>query len=164
MGLQITAYSRLEKVRDEDVELGEYHQPIDKRIVTFFNNPDFPYHIADIVFGDFYITKGEQYSFRAGSYSGYSDWRNWLARVAGYQDANEVWSKKQLGAFVELINFSDCEGTIGPIIAAKLAKDFKEYEEKAKAIKDQLPFALERYYDWKKCCEIAAKKGAIKFH
>ena len=35
--------------------------------------------------------------------------------------------------FVELINFSDCEGVIGPEVAAKLAKDFADYEFSASA-------------------------------
>lgn len=164
MGLNISAYGRLEKLRDEDVELGNYNIPIDRKVVDFFDNPKFPYHISGIDSGSFYRNKGEQYSFRAGSYSGYNDWRNWLAQVAGFKDANEIWSRKPLAPFVELINFSDCEGAIGYIIAGKLAKDFKDYEQKAKEMKGLLPFALERYYDWKKACEIAAKKGAISFH
>lgn len=86
------------------------------------------------------------------SYSGYGRWREELARFAhpdldiseylasdgndydnGYAKTHPystaIWNcKLTTGAFVELINFSDCEGFLGPQTCAKLYNDFKTYE------------------------------------
>jgi hypothetical protein len=141
MGLNITAYGRLVKIEDEEIEFGDYGLTINERIN---------------------ICKGEKYSFRVGNYAGFKAWKDQLAQLAGYKDSLEVWNTKQAGPFVELINFSDCEGTIGYIIASKLAKDFKEYNKMAK--NSLTPFFYDIYQSWQKCFEIATKDGAIQFH
>jgi hypothetical protein len=40
--------------------------------------------------------------------------------------AEQVWAARPEGPFVELIDFADNEGMIGPRAAAKLAKDFAD--------------------------------------
>lgn len=161
MGLDITAYGRLVKISEEEIEFGNYGLPINERIKSFFSNPEFPYHISGINPNDFYICKGEKFGFRAGSYAGFNEWKNQLAQLGGYLNRQDVWNRKKMGPFVELINFSDSDGTIGYMIASKLAKDFKSYEGKAK--ENLTPFFYANYQNWKKCCEIAAKGGAISF-
>ena len=75
----------------------------------------------------------DSFAFQAGSYMYYSKWRNQLAEMAGLGSAEAVRTnpEKEGLPFVELINFSDCEGVIGPKVAAKLAKDFADYEDRA---------------------------------
>ena len=71
------------------------------------------------------------------------------------------------GPFFELINFSDCEGTLGPVVVAKLAQDFAAFQ----AAVDLLPpeahvgsyrFASQ-YANWRRALDLAAQDGAIKF-
>jgi len=67
------------------------------------------------------------------------------------------------GPFMELINFSDCEGTLGPVVCAKLAEDFQEFDDRAKSAwgGDSGPYAI--YSNWRKAVEMAADRGAIAF-
>lgn len=100
--------------------------------------------------------------FRAGSYGGYNDWREQLAQLAGYASARHVWNDHLLGPFVELINFSDCEGVIGSEAAQKLATDFAAFNEKALKHKD--PWFYRMYRRWWMAFEIASDGGAVEFH
>jgi hypothetical protein len=126
--------------------------------------PSGPVH-GEVVFG-----------FRAGSYSGYNEWREQLAKLAGYPAVlhRSSWEKEQRarhaagawaateGPFWELINFSDCEGTIGPRVAFKLAKDFAEWQERADAIDDD--YFKSKYAEWRRAFETAQDFGAVDFH
>lgn len=161
MGLNISSYSKLVKIAEEDIEFGDYGLPINNRIRSFFSNPDYPYHLSGLDNSHFYLCKGEVFGFRAGSYKTYNEWRNDLARLIGFIDQQQVWKTKSLVPFGELINFSDRDGSIGYIVASKLAKDFLEYDQLAKEV--SIPFFYEKYQDWKRACEIASKSGAIIF-
>ena len=161
MGLNIKAYGRLKLIPYEEVEFGSYGLPSDDRVRSFFSNPDYPYHIEDIDPEAFYLCR-DKFEFRAGSYAGYNNFRNELAKLAGYDDSLDVWNNKYQGPFVELINFSDCAGTIGFKIASKLLHDFKDFEGHAKLNVD--PFFYESYRNWMRACEMASKAGAISFN
>ncbi len=70
-------------------------------------------------------------------------------------------------AFRELIHFSDCEGFIGPKTSAKLAADFAAWRDSAAAMAaqiDQGRWHLEKYNEWARAFETAAKGGVVKFH
>lgn len=71
-----------------------------------------------------------------------------------------AWSA-EAGPFWELINFSDCEGIIGPVVSAKLARDFQEYQEKANS--QLTDYDLERYNSWRQAFELAAENGVVRF-
>jgi|APSaa5957512622_1039677.scaffolds.fasta_scaffold71491_2 hypothetical protein len=70
--------------------------------------------------------EGDDWGFRAGSYSGYSAWRRWLCTLVYGMDIEKFWDEAKEGPFWELLNFSDCEGFIGPKTSAKLAGDFED--------------------------------------
>ena len=59
--------------------------------------------------------------FRAGSYSSYNLWRDELEQFARSQVDKNL--------FIELIDFADNEGVIGPIVSKKLLKDFAKSEK-----------------------------------
>ena len=104
--------------------------------------------------------------FRAGSYSGYGYWRDRLAQVALGMTANEVWNlDRDVKAFGELINFSDCEGTIGSKTSAKLAKDFTEYagriKERLNLSEEMDAYFWEQYQNWMQAFKTAAKNGCV---
>lgn len=113
--------------------------------------------------------------FAAGSYGGYNAWRDQLAQLAGYPRVRHLagykppedlyaagaWEATE-GPFWELINFSDCEGFIGPKTSAKLARDFAEFQAKADAHEDE--WFRRKYAEWRKAFELAANDGAVDFH
>ena len=121
----------------------------------WLHNPDVPAH-GDGIAPGIYRAGSEQH-FRAGSYSGYNWWRANLRRLAVGGNT-----------FGELINFSDCEGFIGPKTSAKLAKDFADWAERAEAfaatLGEESGYWLARYREWRRAFEAAARGGVVKFH
>lgn len=172
MGLDITYYSKIAKM---DAVFNEDGEPIDPQTreplkCDYYQPIENAHH--DRADG---ITQGvysfdESNGFRAGSYSGYSCWRNQLAELAGYHAANRddchkysatAWEAES-GPFWEMITFSDCEGTIGAKTSAKLAKDFADYQPKADAHESE--GFRELYADWRRAFEMASDEGAVGFH
>lgn len=118
----------------------------------------------------------QEFSFRAGSYSGYNAWRQRLCRLALGVDCGDVWDSPDLYAgkpFVELIDFSDSNGFIGPEASSKLRSDFvrfagevekglKKGKEGGNLSEDDEWFA-ESYRDWQKAFSLAADGGVVIF-
>lgn len=73
------------------------------------------------------------------------------------------------GPFFELIHFSDCEGTIGPVVSKKLAEDFAKYQKAADSFigthDDGKPggYFAEIYAEFRKAFETASNNGAVDF-
>ena len=203
MGLDISYYPNVKRIPDEEVPEGveafnrEYEEWEKSRFNEGNNNylyyldPDRGYfggHMKGIEPGWYEVSRDDSdvNYFRAGSYSGYNEWRNDLALAAGYEGgADEVWSmgdrlyEPDSPPFLELINFSDAEGVIGPDISKKLYNDFVNYENKVKQevdnwyLKihpekeygvDDTKWFLSKYEDWKKAFEAASKGGFVSFH
>ena len=182
MGLDIMVCSKLERVPEEEwshIDRGDlWEYAWDKEWVMLSENYDcFADRAYPLQTAVPYDSSGNGMSFRAGSYSGYNEWRDQLARMAGYTSAAEVWNKCNVdetfdGPFVKLINFSDCEGTLGTQVAKALYEDFVEFEERAidwadKHLSDEgyneRKWFLEKYDDWKEACQLAADNGCIIF-
>ena len=146
MGLDIQAFERLRPGQeDKDWHL---YQPE--------GVPDRSDGIAG-----WYASDGESFRFRAGSYSGYNRWRDWLCKTFLGVNANEAWSDPDRFAgrpFIELINYSDCEGFFGPVTSAKLAKDFADHAPAP----DSGEYAA-IYADWSKAFALAARGGGIVY-
>ena len=177
MGLDITAYRQLEKLTGvtsvDGVPTGPNGEEFDDYDLHAYTNSDFPGRNGSIEDRAFYKASGSM-GFRAGSYSGYNAWRDELAKIAGYPSValNEygvtryshaagAWAESS-GPFWEMINFSDCEGTIGPEISRKLAEDFAAFDEKAKA--SEIGWFYETYQKWREAFEMASDAGAVDFH
>lgn len=171
MGLDITWYRGIARAaesegRDED------GLPLDG-FNSFYLNSDFPGRADDITEGAIYSFE-EEGDFCAGSYGGYNRWRDDLAKLAGYaatpharygstetrHDAG-AWQASS-GPFWELINFSDCEGTIGTAVSAKLSADFAKYQPKADSHPNE--YFRERYARWRNAFDKAAQSGCVAFH
>lgn len=182
MGLDITAYRKLTKLNavfnaDGEPIDPETHEPLDD-YVQFYVNSDFPGRNGSIEHKAVY-SYSDSHDFRAGSYGSYNNWRERLAELAdypavehetvtGYAPSRQIrrdaaaWRGLCEGKpFVELVNFSDCEGVIGPEVSAKLANDFADFDERAKATGDE--WFYDRYCDWRKAFEMASDDGAVKF-
>lgn len=169
MGLDITAYRGLKPAPAAELDADGY--PVDyqshmKPGAGFaWSEKTWPGRCPELVEGTVYSST-EQLAFRAGSYSGYNDWRSWLAKLAGFSGAGDFWDRAtETEPFYELINFADNEGIIGAAAAAELAKDFAEYETRARETSEGSDdWQLVVYGLWLKACEMAADGGAIEFH
>lgn len=158
MGLDIRAYKNLTEVinpeLDEDGDNVHWDTEWTPGASMKWSEKHFPGRGEGIDADKTYKWE-DTYGFRAGSYSGYNRWRRALERFA----VNK--------AFYELTEFADNEGVIGFVVAKKLAKDFADYEEQAKAYAKELgeegEYWLEKYYDWKQAFEMASENGAVEF-
>lgn len=170
MGLDISIYKQIQFVASDEDE-GMTPEKMDNyydRYIWIYCNESFPKQ-ADGIRTGFYT--GEYVSdFRAGSYSGYNYFRNKLCKLALDVDAEQVWNNLNDFAdqpFVDLINFSDCEGAIGPVTSARLFKDFEKYLDKAKALKKEGPYDyfLDTYVSFMDAFRVAAtENGVVTFH
>lgn len=161
MGLQITAYNRLELVEGCKEQEKDYFENVNSRVITLFDNPEFPFHIGTLNGQSLYKVKGQSFSFRSGNTKSFKDWKEWLAKVGGYGSLSDAWKSKHYGPFLELLNFSDSEGTIGPVLARKLSQDFNDYEKFAKEKSNDLTYGYEFYKNWKKAFNLAAKDNGV---
>jgi len=177
MGLDITAYRKLTRATPTLDEHGEPTAPnYWDTLVELYANRDFPGREAPLADGWYHFS--DRLDFRAGAYSGYMRWREWLAQLVGYPATTSqhfgaqrqsycagAWNATA-GPFWELINFSDCEGTIGSVVAQKLARDFAEWDERARAASNAIgdSFYYERFVLWRKAFEMAADGGGVHFH
>lgn len=177
MGLDISYYTKLTKAGPE-VEVDEDGDPVDDtlRLTKVYVVDVFAKQADDLEHGALYAYATEAY-FRAGSYSGYGHWREWLARLAGYpltEDDSYGEGQKRMshaaacwdgatGPFSELINFSDAEGVIGPVTSAKLLQDFIDFDDRAKASASD-GYNYVKYLEWKAAFEAASDGGMVAFH
>lgn len=158
MGLDIRAYSNITPT-DESVSEDDFQ--------GFYSDThnDFIERLAPLVNGVRYDGDDELH-FRAGSYRGFNNWREQLAKLAGYsasgaderhQHSQGAWNLSG-GKFWELIHFSDCDGCIGSVAAKKLLSDFEGTD-----VSDQDDFFKTIYENFKRACRIASNNGAIYF-
>lgn len=178
MGLDVSAWARLERLEgepdDEMLGAGE--------VVSVHASSEFPGRtigLADGWYRGERLQFGNFDSFRAGAYSGYNAWRDWLAKLGGYAahpnaqerhgtthaHAATAWEASS-GPFWELLNFYDCDGEIGPLVSAKLARDFAEFDERAKAASGAEPgngWFYRAYCDWRRAFDWAAQDGCVEF-
>lgn len=169
MGLDITAYRKavlveavaLETMKGSNWEHPKYDDDVHEYVCS---NKDFEERADDMKDGFYLVGKaeGEQYRFRAGSYSGYNAWRNDLSRMGLKMTAMDLFNSDTTeGPFFELVCFADNEGIIGPRTSAKLAKDFKEFDEEAKGYGT---YFYETYTDFRRAFELASGEGFVDFH
>lgn len=205
MGLDISAVSKLEPIEvPEDIELWsdewyDWEQEQDGPIYSVWGSPNFREQSEGMEDGTYMSRDGESTGFRAGSYSGYGTWRDWLAQatmsgVLGKSGgAEQMWSSADSGdyglPFMELINFSDAEGYIGPVASKKLYYDFRRYENEVMDWMDEkyltqtpihsaswrddedkpidkgdFEWFQRQYQEWKNAFRIASDNGMVSFH
>lgn len=157
MGLDITAYKNLKEVVNPQID-GEGYPINDETEVKFgtsmkWSEKYFPGR-GEGIDADKVYTWEDSIGFRAGSYSGYGRWR---ATLENFAEGNQ---------FYELIEFADNEGTIGYVVSAKLYKDFKDNEDRAKKYSknmDDGEYWFEKYKEWEEAFEYAKEHGAVNF-
>lgn len=179
MGLDIRAYSHLTYVghhedwADEDAHYDQHHEA--------YAYTAFPHALIGVPnvrdkqgFSETFLSGGcfevtektEEHSFRAGSYSGYNEWRRGLAEQFNpYSDGGRGEPDPEK-PFYELIWFADNEGTICELAAINLLADFRQHEAEYRAAHTDDPYdwSVRSYADWMRACELAADSGLIDFH
>jgi len=158
MGLDIVAYEGLKKVEaEENIQVSHDQFGYSSDLEKGWYDCDSSFH------------------FRAGSYSSYNSWRRALCEAIHGVNDSEFWKDEEnyIGQpFYELINFSDCEGQIGPKVAEKLYQDFANPENEKKFFdycKAKFETAyLQEFYeenwdDFKKAFEIARQGGLVQW-
>lgn len=166
MGLQIIIYNKLEKMEMSEVCLCDDGYPEDIQVTSFFSNPMYPVHIVGLDSHEFYKCTGKMLSFSAGTEDEHLEFKKHLALIAGYKSLEHALSSTNPGFFLEFLNFSNSEGTIGPIISHKLYQDFSDCEKIAKkyfATKMNGKFFWDLYSTWHKGFTYAKENGAIMF-
>jgi len=157
MGLDIVAYSKLVLESNGDREEGNYN-------VGCFYPQTFKQQYEPLIEGQYYKSENDSISFKAGSYGGYNHWRNQLAQLIYKTDAKVIWEdidKYRGKPFINLIHFSDCEGTIGSVASKQLAKDFQDYQYLVD--EDLDVYFKEKYSEWRNAFELASDDGAVVF-
>ncbi len=119
-----------------------------------FDRPD------DHFINDSYYNADSAFGFCAGSYGSYNRWRSELCESLG-KKIQDVWDNNLCDyPCYELINFSDCQGWIGPTISEKLFHDISKYETEIN-MDDRSMSILD---DFKRGFEIAMlNKGVVIF-
>jgi len=192
MGLDIIAISQIRQIHvPEDIELWsdayydwEQEQDFDGSVWNLDRHPHFTEQFKGLPIGSV-VGEGEEYGFRAGSYGGYGEWRDLLAKVALGMGAKDLWVKMDDNGqsykdipFSEHINFSDADGIIGPIASKKLHNDYVKYEKDINGMLDRFYLKFEdfeidgetytwfkqKYKEWKEAFRIASNNGAVIFH
>lgn len=177
MGLAVVAYSQI-KLLGSSIDGDDLNKTIE-----LYVNPDFPDHAKGIKSEGYYSYKESKTCWR-GSYSSFNNWREKLAKIAGYKpvlvERVEGYPESAItsylygafevseGPFHELICFSDCEGTINSEISKKLLKDFEEWDEKAKEFDQNFNLAYLGFYEvykgWYEGLKIASQDGVLSYH
>jgi len=131
VGLKVEAYSQLELADNE----------VDERVVEIDILLAFADRAPELVKGGVY-RYATTFSFNVGGYRWYGNFRDALSRYICVPPHQAVLKAETREAerplrpvfdllnqpFCELLNFSDCVGTIGAGVCTKLARDFTEHE------------------------------------
>jgi hypothetical protein len=166
MGLDITAYAGIKLasiIKDmEASDAYDTHTEIRQDTIEWVEK-NFSGRTEGLKAGIY--TFADRYGFRAGSYSGYGIWRSQLSFFAHGKTSKEIWeSDVTTGDFMELINFADNEGVIGPVVSKKLAKDFEDNRAAIFAKTGDGDYFRAKYDDWAKAFALASNNGFIDFH
>lgn len=174
MGLDISIYKEVD-FESFQSRIGKNEEELDELYdnMLYLCNSYNPYNQSDDIREGFYNYEKREFDFRAGSYSGYNTFREILCESFYGLKPEVIWgniTKYKDSDFVELINFSDCEGFIGPKTSKKLFNDFIKNEDKFINFLDtkfneniNKDYYKEKYQEWKKAFEIASEDGVVRF-
>lgn len=109
----------------------------------------------------------EEMVFRAGSYGTYGAFRERLCNLALGKSLKYVWDNAdefKNAPFIELLDFSDCDGFFGPTTSAKLGADFKKFEDKANSLSEdpeEREYFAELFKNFKDAFEVAGSDNGV---
>jgi len=151
MGLDIYAYSNI-SINDSDSDNDGLH--IYSSVFKQENMKSFEGVALDY---------GEEFTFRAGSYSSYNRARAELCQLINGVEPEDFWEieENESKPFYWLINFSACGGYIGTSYCEILKNDFDKHWS---TIQDKGSEYLKVVMaDFKQAFELAANNGLVQF-
>lgn len=161
MGLDVIAARRVARIGDlNDPALEDRW----RSTVRLYPEPSFTARADGLEPGVY--ERADHMGFRAGSYRSYNYYRDQLARFAFNVPAEAVWRDRERyegKPFYEQIDFSDCEGVIGPATSAKLARDYADWDEGARKEWGTDSEQYRLYTLWRRAFEMAADAGAVQY-
>jgi hypothetical protein len=162
------------KQPDPEVQkvVGKLLASLGEEILEVFEVTDRCHDLEEGVYLDTFDTV--QHHFRAGSYSGYNQFRNLLSKALLGVEASAVWEDPATfegRPGYEMIDFSDCEGTISSSVADKLRQDLVENRDVFKAHlievfgedNDQVEWSMETYDNFIYAFELASENGVVVY-
>jgi hypothetical protein len=187
MGLDITAWSHIKRMDEQDLD--------NYACIRIWKHSSFPLH-CELEDGCYEVTElTEAHNFRAGTYSGYNMFRDILTFCTSGVPSSSFWENEDLyqgNPFFELINFSDCDGAIGPEYSSRLYDDFVQNRKRFIAnlrqeidyskvttdplalepeffldlnlSEDSIDYYIEQYDNWTRSFELAKDCGIVEFH
>lgn len=180
MGVDIVALTNIRKV---DALFDECGDPVNPVTREPYDNAWRLYHAPSYSDRADGIEDGKVYEYDASvhhaslSYGAYNIWRDHIARLAGwpkgsYEQYGRNWDSYAASAWDategplwELINFSDCEGVIGPKTSAKIAADLRALTVTEESFEGAVwaPHFVKFYNEMVKIFEAAAGNGCVRY-
>lgn len=164
MGTEVWVYAGLTKAENVDVDRDGYPKDWSRYWrAAVVNGTEFAYPGRAAGLEQDAIYAYTRYSdFVAGTAKTYGAWRDALARLAGYEGARAVQKAPPPpgSPFVELIDFYDFMGVLGPVVCAKLAGDFAAFRNRAEQVGGTF---FELYCVWQVAVETTAGDGVLRF-
>lgn len=170
MGLVVSAFSGLVTTTDAVSPLTEGFYDPQRRIVRL-DPPADGVEQADGIQPGAYAYSDAILCFEAGPYSHFSQWREWLAKIAGYAPTEHPdyrhcphlvtsWLAKT-GPLHAYLNSSDCEGVFGAGTCDRIVRDFADLRPLAVSAE---PEAADLFDRWSRLFAFAARDGAVVYH
>jgi hypothetical protein len=164
MGTEVWVYAGLSKAENVDVDCDGYPKDWSRYWrAAVVSGTEFAYPGRAAGLEQDAIYEYTHYSdFIAGTAKTYRAWRDTLAKLAGYESAKVVVKAPPPpgSPFVELIDFYDSGGVIGPVVCAKLALDFGAFRERAVTVGGSF---FDLYCTWQSAFETTAGNGVLRF-
>jgi len=174
MGLDISVYKNIDFDSFKDrggMTEEEIDDSFDNMLYLYAFDTD--YNQTDDIKPGFYNDPQRTLSFRAGSYSGYNIFRSILCQSFFGFKPEKIWENPENYTgqdFVELINFSDCEGFIGYKTSQKLYNDFIKNKDKfVKYLENECfeenskLYYIDKYDEWTEAFQVASEQGVVVF-
>lgn len=196
MGLDITAYKNIEKVEVIEHEISnEDYTDIEIEVLNnaktsvfkVYELSYFKEHLGSLEENSYYVYE-DDFDMRAGSYSGYGNWRNELARVVckvhniepinvdPYKKHDDngrdrtfsetIWNlpSDTTIPLYKFINFSDCEGFIGTEYCKIIYQELLDIENNFKEENSNNEYFIRKFDEWLIAFEYGSENGCIQFH
>lgn len=190
MGLDILAATGLTRITQEEANLIE-ESGEGGNVVYLHNAKQFEDRLRPTEDGVYTYDTTASFSFRAGSYSGYSTYRDDLCGLIYQLPVEAIWAIADLPElnaeivdfhngdthtqavdfqpqlhklpFLEQLAFSDCEGALGLEVCTKLADDYEKFDELASRRFESYTYKV--YQDFRGAFELVAgaDDGAVVY-
>jgi len=164
MGLNVSGISNIEQTEEE----GLFYLEISSEKTKYTNIHNYDEGWYDKT------NESKDHVFRAGTYGGYSQFRNLVSLSIHGCSSEYIWDNEEeyiSTPFIEIINFTDCEGYLGASVAEKLYSDFRVYASRfAKYVYANIEDVDDRndmiiiYDNWIKALKVAKDNGIIIFN